>query len=491
ALQTERKRHAEAVAKLDASYQDQRSREKALGSDVAGLKKLLAQLRAAAERAEAERRAAAERARRAAAEAGAPPPKPVPVPAQPALRVGGLGWPLSGSLIAGYGGKLPDGGKSSGLMIGAPQGTTVQAVAPGKVVFADWMNGYGLILIIDHGNGYMSLYARNEALLRDAGDMVERGDPVASVGSSGGPGPPALYFELRRNGDPVNPDTWLKKESARMRTKAPLLLLAAALLSSPLHAQDTQDAARDDATADAEASSVPLDEIRRFVSVYNAVRQAYVEPVSDEELMHAAVKGLLLDLDPHSIYFDKDDAEAFREETSGAYGGIGIEVQPQPDGTILVVAPIDGTPAARAGLKSGDVSVAVDGKPLEAGEDGRGPLRGEPGTRVVLTVAREGRAAQFDVTVTRETIRVASVRSRMLEPGYGYLRIAAFQADTAADFARELASLQKQAGGLKGLVLDLRSNPGGLLVSAVQIADDLLEGGGIVSTRGRIALSDT
>ncbi|WP_140909535.1 murein hydrolase activator EnvC family protein [Cognatiluteimonas lumbrici] len=211
ALQAERKRHAEAVAKLDASYQDKRSREKALGSDVAGLRKLLAQLRAAAERAEAERRAAAERARRAAAEAGAPPPKPAPVPAQPALRVGGLGWPLSGSLIAGYGGKLPDGGKSSGLMIGAPQGTTVQAVAPGKVVFADWMNGYGLILIIDHGNGYMSLYARNEALLRDAGDMVERGDPVASVGSSGGPGPPALYFELRRNGDPVNPDTWLKK----------------------------------------------------------------------------------------------------------------------------------------------------------------------------------------------------------------------------------------------------------------------------------------
>ena len=277
-----------------------------------------------------------------------------------------------------------------------------------------------------------------------------------------------------------------------MRTKAPLLLLAAALLSSPLHARDTQDAAQDEASADAAAaSSVPLDEIRRFVSVYNAVRQAYVEPVSDEALMHAAVKGLLFDLDPHSIYFDKDDAEAFREETSGAYGGIGIEVQPQPDGTILVVAPIDGTPAARAGLKSGDVIVAVDGKPLEAGGDGRGPLRGEPGTPVVLTIAREGRAAPFDVTVTRETIRVASVRSRMLEPGYGYLRIAAFQADTAADFARELASLQKQSGGLKGLVLDLRSNPGGLLVSAVQIADDLLEAGGIVSTRGRIALSDT
>jgi septal ring factor EnvC (AmiA/AmiB activator) len=210
-LQGERRQHAASVAKLDARYQDKRSREKALGSDVAGLKKLLAQLRAAAARAEAERRAAAERARREADKRGAPAPKPAPVPAQPALRVGGLGWPLSGNLLAGYGGKLPDGGGSSGLLIGAAPGTAVQAVAPGKVVFADWMNGYGLILIIDHGNGYMSLYARNEALLRDAGDMVERGDPVANVGSSGGAGPPALYFELRRNGDPVNPDTWLKK----------------------------------------------------------------------------------------------------------------------------------------------------------------------------------------------------------------------------------------------------------------------------------------
>lgn len=211
ALQRERKAHAAAVAKLDASYQDKRKRERALGSDVAGLKKLLAQLRAAAARAEAERRAAEERARREAAAAGKPVPRPAPVPAQPPLRVGGLGWPLSGNLLAGYGATLPDGGKSSGLLIGAPPGTTVQAVAPGKVVFADWMNGYGLILIIDHGNGYMSLYAHNEALLRDAGDMVQRGDPVASVGSSGGAGPPGLYFELRRNGDPVNPDTWLKK----------------------------------------------------------------------------------------------------------------------------------------------------------------------------------------------------------------------------------------------------------------------------------------
>jgi carboxyl-terminal processing protease len=259
-------------------------------------------------------------------------------------------------------------------------------------------------------------------------------------------------------------------------------------------AQDTPEVAPSDDpdAAESAASKVPLDEIRRFVGVYNAVRQAYVDPVNDDKLMHSAIKGLLLDLDPHSTYFDKSDAQAFDEETSGAYDGIGVEVQPQADGTIMVIAPIDDTPAARAGLKSGDVIVAVDGKPLQPGGDDQGPLRGKPGTKVVLTLVREGTAKPFDVPVMRETIRVASVRGRMLEPGYGYVRVAAFQADTAADFEKVLARLQGEAGGgkLRGLVLDLRSNPGGLLVSAVQIADDLLDKGSIVSTRGRIPISD-
>jgi len=210
ALQGDRKERAQAVKQLEAKYQDKRSREKALGGNVASLKKLLAQLRAAAARAEAERRAAAERAKREAARTGTPPPKATP-PAGTGLRVGGVGWPIAGQLIAGYGGKLPDGGSSSGLLIGAAAGTPVKAVADGKVVFGDWMNGYGLILIVDHGNGYMSLYAHNEALLRDVGDVVKRGDPVASVGNSGTAGPVGLYFELRRNGDPVNPNVWLKK----------------------------------------------------------------------------------------------------------------------------------------------------------------------------------------------------------------------------------------------------------------------------------------
>lgn len=270
----------------------------------------------------------------------------------------------------------------------------------------------------------------------------------------------------------------------------------AAAVAFPAAAQQAEDAqaeapieSPDGETAEAK---VPLDEIRRYVSVYNAVKQAYVEPVDDQKLMHSAIRGLLFDLDPHSVYLDKTDAESFEEQSRGAYDGVGVELMRQPDGSLRVIAPIDDTPAARAGIKAGDVITAIDGKPFKPDEgDNSGPLRGAAGSKVTLTIVREGKDKPFDVTLTRETIRVASVKSRMLEPGYGYVRISAFQADTAADFESNVETLKAQAGGkLRGLVIDLRSNPGGLLTSAVQIADDLLDSGKIVSTRGRIAISD-
>lgn len=201
-LEADRKARERTVAELDQRYQDRRTREQALGRDVKGLEKLLAQLRAAAARAAAAR---------AAREGGAGRrPDPVIANAEP-IRVGGLGWPLSGTLVTGYGARLPDGRRSEGVLIGAPSGTTVQAVANGKVVFAEWMTGYGLLCIIDHGDGYMSLYANNDGLLRDAGSDVQRGDPVATVGNSGGQDRSALYFELRRNGKPVDPRSWLQR----------------------------------------------------------------------------------------------------------------------------------------------------------------------------------------------------------------------------------------------------------------------------------------
>ncbi|MCC8536114.1 S41 family peptidase [Xanthomonas axonopodis pv. poinsettiicola] len=279
-----------------------------------------------------------------------------------------------------------------------------------------------------------------------------------------------------------------------MRVAVLSVALSLALFASPGWAQTARPAAAAQATADdpeadeAAVSKVPLDEIRRFVAVYNAVKQAYVDPVEDKKLMHAAVRGLLSDLDPHSTYFDKEDAEAFDEQASGAYDGIGVELLQQQDNTLKVIAPIDDTPAAHAGIRAGDVIVAIDGKPIDASK-AMEPLRGESGSKVTLTIVRDKAPKPFDVTLQRQTIRVASVRSKLLEPGYGYIRISTFQADTGADFQKNLKQLQ--AGGkLRGLVLDLRSNPGGLLTSAVQVADDLLDKGNIVSTRGRISISD-
>ncbi|MDX6082906.1 peptidoglycan DD-metalloendopeptidase family protein [Xanthomonas campestris pv. incanae] len=220
-LLKDRSQQAATVAQLDTRYQQRAEREKALGQDAKALEQLLANLRAAAAKAEAERRAAA---KRAAAEAAAQakrgktdrPERPGKTPPKvvanaPAPKVGGLSWPVSGNLLARFNAALPDGHTSKGVLIGAPKGSTVTAVADGTVVFSDWMTGYGMILIVDHGNGYMSLYAHNDTLLRDAGASIKRGEAVAKVGSSGGQGVPALYFELRRNGQPVDPSSWLQR----------------------------------------------------------------------------------------------------------------------------------------------------------------------------------------------------------------------------------------------------------------------------------------
>lgn len=258
----------------------------------------------------------------------------------------------------------------------------------------------------------------------------------------------------------------------------------------PAQPPSPQGEAADEADATPD-SRVPLREIHRYVAVYTAIKEAYVDEVDDAGLMQSAIRGLLLDLDPHSAYLEGEDARAFDESTTGAYAGIGVEVVRLQDGSMRVVAPIDDTPAARAGIQSGDVITAVDGEPLTpASHDGTGPLRGPPGTSVSMTVVRQDQPLPLEIEVVREEIRITSVRGRILEPGYGYVRIAAFQVDTAADFQRQVRELQED-GPLRGLVLDVRSNPGGLLTSAVQIADDLLEEGRIVSTRGRHPISET
>ncbi len=243
----------------------------------------------------------------------------------------------------------------------------------------------------------------------------------------------------------------------------------------------------------ADGERVSIDEIRRFVAVFRAVKQAYVDPVDDKVLMQSAIRGLLADLDPHSTYLDSDQRRDLGELSDGVYDGLGLEVAQRPDRSLMVVAPIDDAPAARAGIRSGDVIVEIDGTAITATnvDTAVESLRGEPGSEIKLLIVRDGVDEPMTFNLVRETIRVGSVRSKLLAPGFGYLRISHFQSDTGRETAEKLAAINPKSAPLKGLVLDLRSNPGGLLNAAIEAADVFLESGVIVSTRGRLPYSST
>ena len=265
-----------------------------------------------------------------------------------------------------------------------------------------------------------------------------------------------------------------------------------ALSSSPASADDPPAAAASPAsTAPAAASEdeVSVEDIRVFTAVFREVQRSYVEPVSADQLMKAAIRGLLLDLDPHSAYLKKTDLQALTDDTSGRYGGLGLEVQVRA-GALTVIAPIDDTPAARAGIQPGDVISRIDGIPVESenADVAIDRMRGEAGSSVKLTIIRAGQPA-FDLSLVREVIDVTAVRGRLLAPGFGYVRVAAFQTNTAEEVAKRIAALIKPGQPLDGLVLDLRSNPGGLLDAAVDVSDLFLDSGPIVSTRGRVPLA--
>ncbi len=251
-------------------------------------------------------------------------------------------------------------------------------------------------------------------------------------------------------------------------------------------------AAASSAAPDSSSSDVPdLADIRAFTRVYAMVKQAYVDKVDDKTLMRNAIRGLLSGLDPHSEYLDDSELKDLTEDTTGAYSGLGIEVA-QLNDQLRIVAPIDGTPAARAGIKPGDVIVSINGKTVQpdALDTAVKQLRGAPGTKITLGILHADAKAPVTVALTRERIHIGSVKTRMLEPGYAYIRISQFQEDTAADLDRAIESLQKKHGPLRGAVLDLRSNPGGLLTSAVGVSDAFLDSGTIVTTKGRLKQAD-
>ena len=233
---------------------------------------------------------------------------------------------------------------------------------------------------------------------------------------------------------------------------------------------------------------LPLDELRTFTEVFAKIKNDYVEKVDDRTLLENAIRGMLEGLDPHSSYLDRDAYSDLQEGTSGEFGGLGIEVGME-DGFIKVISPIDDTPAERAGVKAGDLIIRLDDTPVKGMSlnDAVKEMRGKPDTDITLTILREGEEKPLKLTITRDVIKVKSVRNRTLEPGFGYLRISNFQIHTAKDLRKQLQALkQDNDNKLKGLVLDLRNNPGGILSAAVTVSDTFLESGLIVYTEGRV-----
>lgn len=236
------------------------------------------------------------------------------------------------------------------------------------------------------------------------------------------------------------------------------------------------------------ASDMPLEELRVFAEVFGRIKNDYVEPVEDRKLLNYAIEGMLSGLDPHSAYLDEDDYRDLRVGTSGEFGGLGIEVGME-NGFVKVISPIDDTPAKRAGVMSGDLIIRLDDHPVKGMtlDEAVKLMRGKPGSEIRLTIVREGEDKPLEITVVRDVIKTVSVKQRMLEPGFGYVRVSQFQARTPEDLLTGIGGLKRKAGGsLKGLVLDLRDNPGGVLNAAVAISDAFLTSGTIVYTEGRI-----
>ena len=241
-----------------------------------------------------------------------------------------------------------------------------------------------------------------------------------------------------------------------------------------------------------ESTGLPLNELRNFSDIFARIKTDYVEDVDDKTLLENAIRGMLTGLDPHSTYLNPDEYKELKIGTTGKFGGLGIQVGME-DGFVKVISPIDDTPAYRAGLEAGDLIIRLNEKSVKGMtlNDAVKIMRGDPGTDIQLTVIREGADKPLPFTVTRDIISVKSVKSRILEPDYGYIRISNFQSKTARDLVNEVSKLKKDnKNELKGLVIDLRNNPGGVLSAAADVSDAFIDNGKLVYTKGRIDNSE-
>jgi carboxyl-terminal processing protease len=231
---------------------------------------------------------------------------------------------------------------------------------------------------------------------------------------------------------------------------------------------------------------IPFEDLQAFTEVFSRIKSDYVEGVDDKKLIEDAIRGMLSGLDPHSSYLNTSEFSDLKIGTTGQFGGLGIEVGME-NGFVKVISPIDDTPAARAGVQAADLIIKLDDKQVKGMtlNEAVKIMRGKPNTDIVLTIVREGESKPLVITITREIIRVKSVKNRMLEPGYGYVRITTFQSRTTTDLLKAISDLQKETS-LEGLILDLRNNPGGVLNGAVGVSDAFIDDGLIVYTEGRI-----
>ena len=276
----------------------------------------------------------------------------------------------------------------------------------------------------------------------------------------------------------------LKKNGVFMRYA--LILLLGVFVGVGITLERAVQAERKVAKAD---QPLPIEELRTFTEVFSRIKADYVEPVDDKKLLRDAIQGMLSGLDPHSSFLDPEGFKDIRVGTEGEFGGLGIEVTME-DGFVKVVSPIEDTPAARAGLKTGDLIIRLDNKAVKGMtlNEAVKNMRGKPGSEINLTVVREGQSKPLVFTVARAVIKIQSVKHRMLEDGFGYVRITQFQANTGDNLKDALTKLKLQnKGNLKGLVLDLRNNPGGVLNAAVSVSDSFLTSGLIVYTEGRVS----
>lgn len=275
--------------------------------------------------------------------------------------------------------------------------------------------------------------------------------------------------------------------------KAPAFVFAALFMSASFTFGSSQAGEKQvDAKDEKPISVLPLEDLRVFTRAYEHIRKSYVKDISDATLLEYAIRGMLEELDPHSSYLDASSYEDLQVNTTGEFGGLGIEVGIE-DGFVRVIAPIDETPAARGGVEAGDLIIKLDGMSVKglSLDEAVEKMRGPKGSEVVITVVRDGFDQPFDIGLIRDVIKVRSVRSEIKEEKFGYIRIAQFQLQTGNDVERALVKLKKKTPELKGLILDLRNNPGGVLQASVEVADHFIEDGLIVYTEGRMGDSNT